>query len=190
MKTVMDRQKTLPGLLLIACAGLLAACASAPEPPPAVAAAPASAPAPVVDPCPGYSETADGIVALEAALAEARATGRRVLVIFGANHCPWCRALCNEMELPEIAAAVDRGFVVLKIDIGYGDRNAALQHRIGTVAPSMPHFVVLDANEKILVSQTSADFEAKGSGKIAHIPELLLDFFRAWTGPPAPPPPS
>ena len=204
MKLAMERQNLVPAPLLPALAALLLSigCASTPAPAPAPSqpaadlveisqsAGPegAAKPVPPSSDCPGYDERIDANVAFEGALAEARATGRRVLVILGENGCPWCRVLCEEMQLPDLAAAAETGFVVLKVDVGRGDRNPEVQRRVRATGVGLPHFVVVDANEKILVSETTATFQI-GDGRVGHHPELILDFLKAWTGPPAPPPP-
>lgn len=158
---------------------------------PALLASGGSAPstastAPSSDECPGYQPALDGEIQLEAALAEARATGRRVLVVLGDNTCPWCRALCELWWRPDVSAASEAGFVVAKVDVGHGERNSPLQRRLRISQLAIPYIVVVDANEKILHAQSSSGWEEPG-GRVALVPELVLDFLKAWTGPPAPP---
>jgi hypothetical protein len=181
----MNLQKAIPASLLLA---LLVACAESPSPVRVAASPQPEAPPTMAPDCPGFPEGVDGGALLEAGLAEARATGRRVLVILGENSCPWCRALCELWWRPDVAAAAEKGFVVVKVDIGQGDRNGALRRRLGATEPVSPYLVVLDANEKIYHLQSSAGWEEPG-GRVALVPEFLVDFLRAWSGPPAPPPP-
>jgi len=143
---------------------------------------------PVSDECPGYPEGEDGEVALEGALAEARATGRRILALLGNNQCLNCRAFCELWRRPQIVAAAEKGFVVFKIDISDETRFRKIRSRLrlsGEVAT--PYLVVLDANEKIMTSQDGYPF-LRGIEEISYVPELVVDFLHAWTGPPAPPP--
>lgn len=74
------------------------------------------------DPAP-YDETRDAKADVRHALSEARKTGRPVLLIFGANWCPDCRALDIAMKDGRNAELIGREFEVVKVDVGRFDRN-------------------------------------------------------------------
>jgi thiol:disulfide interchange protein len=59
----------------------------------------------------------------DAALAAARADGKRVLLDFGADWCPDCHVLAHYLETPEGRALLDEHFHLVSIDVGYWDRN-------------------------------------------------------------------
>jgi uncharacterized protein YyaL (SSP411 family) len=53
----------------------------------------------------------------EAALAEARASGRPILLSIGYAACHWCHVMAHEsFEDPRIAAVINRAFVPIKVD--------------------------------------------------------------------------
>ena len=54
---------------------------------------------------------------LDEALARASSDDKRVFLAFGAPWCGWCHRLHDWMAQPEIAAILDRDFVIAQIDI-------------------------------------------------------------------------
>lgn len=76
----------------------------------------------------------------QAALAEARETGRPVLVSFGATWCPWCRFMQHDVwPKPAVQRAVSDEFVPVEIDI---DRDPATAGRYRIEA--VPTLLVVD----------------------------------------------
>jgi thiol:disulfide interchange protein len=76
----------------------------------------------------------------QAALAEARETGRPVLVSFGATWCPWCRFMKHDVwPKPAVQRAVSTAFVPLEIDI---DQDPITASRYGIEA--VPTLLVVD----------------------------------------------
>ncbi|MFI5357324.1 MAG: thioredoxin family protein, partial [Opitutales bacterium] len=98
-----------------------------------------------------YDPQANGQALIDAALAQARAGGRHVLLDFGANWCVWCHRLHHTFATdPAVAAALQQNFVVVMVDVNtrHGPkRNADVITRYGNpVRLGLPVLVVLDAD--------------------------------------------
>jgi thiol:disulfide interchange protein len=83
---------------------------------------------------------------LEAALAESRATGRKVLVDFNADWCPPCIAMKHDTwPDPEVASLVSRAYVPLLVDI---DVDTVASARYGV--PAIPTVLILDGTGRLI----------------------------------------
>jgi thiol:disulfide interchange protein len=131
-----------------------------------------------------YDVHADGSAQVSAAIITAAAEHKRVLLVFGANWCIWCHRLHSTFEAnPEIAQALDRGFVVVDIDVNARkgeQRNADVVARYGNpIEHGIPVLVVLAADGKQLTTKDSGELE-DGEG---HSPAKILAFLAAWAPP-------
>jgi thiol:disulfide interchange protein len=177
-RTVACRLAALACLVLLGCTGPkspstedLSATASAPDNHvEAQAAAPADRPK-------LYDTTADGFAQIDAALAEAKPAGKRVLLQFGAESCGWCHRLHRLFESDEqIAAALEANYVVVLIDVD-GDHNEAVDEKYGNPTQhGLPVVVVLDADGTPLTTQDTGELE-QGD---AHDPAKVLAFLNEW----------
>lgn len=99
---------------------------------------------------PAYDEAADAKAELASALAKAKASKKQVLVIFGANWCPDCRALAQQMAGERVAKKLSRHFIVTKVEIGNWDHNMDIVNRYGNpTKKGIPAVAVLDAKGKL-----------------------------------------
>ena len=129
---------------------------------------------------PVYDESADAGREIKAALARASEKGkspRNVVLIFGANWCKDCRALDAHMHTPELAAMMDKNFVVVKVDVGRMDKNVELAGEYGVpVANGIPAIAVLDSRGKLLYAQDQGQF-----ADARHMTyESFKTFFEKW----------
>ncbi len=93
-----------------------------------------------------YDRRADAQADIGRAVDQARRENRRVLVMFGANWCPECRRLADDLAQPALGAPVAERFVTVKVDIGHFDRNGRIIQQLGNpVDDGIPALVVLDA---------------------------------------------
>jgi len=102
----------------------LAACASVPQT--------AAAPHPEAR---LYAEKADAAADVDAALARSAVSGKRVLLVLGANWCHDSRALAGWLETPRFAALVAARYELVFVDVGMPQtgegRNLAIAERFG-----------------------------------------------------------
>jgi hypothetical protein len=95
----------------------------------------------------------DAKLVVEESLTRASADDKRVLLTFGAPWCGWCHHLHDWMARPEIAAILDRDFVIAQVDV---DRMAGGKDVMNNRRPDpkggIPWFAILDSSGKSLAS--------------------------------------
>jgi thiol:disulfide interchange protein len=108
--------------------------------------------------------TADAVMAT--ALKSAQATGRVVLIEFGASWCVWCRSFEAFVNAPEIRQIVASNFVVVNLTVQEREEKKALEHpgaqekmdAWGGTKSGLPYYVFLDASgRKIADSNAMPD---------------------------------
>lgn len=113
---------------------------------------------------PAYDEKADANAELANALAKARKSGKQVLVVFGANWCPDCRALARQMASDKVAQKLSRHFVVTKVEIGNWDHNMDIVNRYGNpTKKGIPAVAVLDSRGKLLKATAAGELASARS---------------------------
>ncbi|WP_329286794.1 thioredoxin family protein [Streptomyces sp. NBC_00691] len=106
----------------------------------------------------GYPSGADARGAVTAAVAAARADGKKVLIDFGANWCGNCKAADRVFATSDVGALLDASYHVVKVDIGGQDSSAfdlLRDYCSGEGAYKMPVLVVLDGNGKVVTETHS-----------------------------------
>lgn len=93
-----------------------------------------------------YDETADAHADLAAALAEAKRTGKHVLIEYGGNWCPDCRVLGGIIGRPDVKPWLDAHYVNVAIDVGRRSKNLDLAERYGLKLEGVPTVLVLAAD--------------------------------------------
>lgn len=161
----------------IAAIPFLALMAAFPAAAQAPVAAPAPAPAPKVQVGP-FDASRDAAVDLDAAKAEAKKSGRRILLDVGGNWCSWCRLMdrwfTEQKDLKELR---DQSFVVVLVNYSPENKNEATLGLYPKIE-GYPHFFVLDAEGKLLQSQDTGQLE-DGRG---YSREKMQAFLKAWSG--------
>jgi thiol:disulfide interchange protein len=144
---------------------------SVPEP---TGTAPATDPPEIARP---YEEGVD------AAVSRAHADGKRVLLMFGANWCVWCRRLSWVFENePSVRAALADGWHVVHVDTGTrgSPTNAALVQRYGNpLQHGLPCLVVLDGAGQLVHTQETGSLESGDRHDPARVLAFLTRFRRA-----------
>jgi protein disulfide-isomerase len=124
-----------------------------------------------------YDEKADAPQQVAAAIAEASRSGRRVILIFGANWCPDCRVLDAQMHKPELASVIEKDFVIAKVDVGRIDKNVDLARKYSVpIRRGIPAMAVLDPQGKLLYAQDQGQFA--NARRLSF--ESIKAFFEQW----------
>jgi thioredoxin 1 len=96
---------------------------------------------------------------LEEARDRASLDDKQVAVVFGADWCPDSRALDAALVHPLVQPIVDRGFVVVKVDVGRRDRNLDLMAEYGMdVWKGIPAVAILEPDGTLVAAQREGEF--------------------------------
>lgn len=143
---------------MIASAALaVTACASVPEP--------AMGPRPEAR---SFYANDKASAEVDAALARARQSGKRVLLVMGANWCSDSRALAGWLATDRFAELIERKYEMVFVDIGMprsGDRpNLGIARRFGVPElPGSPNVLVLMSDGSLVNSTTATSWRNAGS---------------------------
>jgi thiol:disulfide interchange protein len=107
-----------------------------------------------------YSETADPKADIAAALKQARAEHKRVILDFGGDWCGDCQVLDIYMHQNPNADLLAKHFIVVHVDIGHMDHNVDVAKKYQVpIDKGVPALAVLDSHGKLLYSQENKEFE-------------------------------
>ncbi len=116
---------------------------------------------------------------IQNAVAEARRTGKRILLDVGGDWCVWCRRLDSLfVENKDLAESLQRGFVVVKVNWSRENKNESVISRYPKI-PGYPHLFVLDSTGKLLHSQDTGQLESGNH----HDRDKVLAFLKKWAPP-------
>jgi thiol-disulfide isomerase/thioredoxin len=117
-----------------------------------------------------YDEAADAKADVQHALQQARAAHKPVLLIFGANWCPDCRALDAALKTGRNAELVHQDFEVVKIDVGNFYHNLDLANTYGNpIKKGIPAAVIVSPDNRVLFATKAgelADARRMGEGDV------------------------
>lgn len=121
--------------------------------------------------------TGDAHTEIRQALARAHRSGKRVLVVFGADWCYDCHVLDKAFHRYDIAAVLNPNYEVVHVDVGEGNKNQDLMREYEVpMKRGIPAIAVLESDGKLLYSQKNGEWErARTLG-----PEDLLELLNKW----------
>jgi thiol:disulfide interchange protein len=118
------------------------------------------------------------------AMVQAKRDDRKVLLLFGANWCPWCRRLHAALtENPAIQSRLRQKFVLVHLDANTRhdkQRNAVVLKKYGDPIQQfgLPVFVVLGCDGIQLTTRETASLAADTDQKTA---DRVLSFLDEWS---------
>lgn len=124
-----------------------------------------------------YTETADPKAEIAAALKQAKAEHKRVLLDFGADWCGDCQVLDIYFHDPKNLPVFEKNFIVVHIWVGnHGmidhNKDVGLQYGV-PLEKGVPALAVLDANGKVLHSQKTGEFNDMRHMDISSVSDFL-----------------
>jgi thiol:disulfide interchange protein len=124
-----------------------------------------------------YSAEADPRTDIAAALQQASAEHKRVLLDFGGDWCGDCQVLDIYFHQPPNLALLNNNFILVHVDIGHYDKNLDITDKYGIpLKKGVPALAVLDSSGNLVYSQHAAEF-----GDIRYMyPSSVTDFLTRW----------
>ena len=116
---------------------------------------------------------------IAAALKQAAATHRRVIVDFGGDWCTDCKILDLRFREPANAELLQRHYVVVHVNVGNDGikSNFDVAERYGILLrKGVPALAVLDGDGRVAYSQKNGEFESMRTMDAASV----TDFLRKW----------
>ncbi|ABI64883.1 MULTISPECIES: thioredoxin family protein [Maricaulis] len=101
----------------------------------------------------------DAMAVVDAAMAQALAEEKRLLLVLGANWCHDSRGLAHHFEDAELAATLEAHYITRYIDVGWRDRNHDIMQRFGVAAIyATPTVFVIDPADETLLNRDERNF--------------------------------
>lgn len=125
-----------------------------------------------------FDPARDASADLVAAEHQAAAEHKLILLDVGGNWCGWCmlfdRASHSDEKLRDV---LEKKYVVVHINMSKENENGAFLSHYPKVS-GYPHFFILAADGKLLLSQETSIFERTHHEADGYDPDMLTDFFK------------
>jgi len=127
-----------------------------------------------------FDQNYSAMAEVDAALEEALAQDKRLLLVFGANWCHDSRGLVAHFKDPELAATLHDHYVTRFIDVGWRDQNQDVIRRFGVAALyATPMVMIIDPADETLLNRETRE----AWGRAASTPvEEARTYFARWAG--------
>jgi protein disulfide-isomerase len=126
-----------------------------------------------------YDEKADARHDIAAAIVNAQASKKNIVLVFGANWCPDCRALDSQMHKGELASILQANYVVVKVDLGRHDKNLDLAEQYHVpIARGIPALAILDSRGNLLYAMDQGQFADARHMSFDSIKEFFVQWKR------------
>lgn len=130
---------------------------------------------PAPDPHP-YDTAANAQAQVDAAFAEAKRTGKKVMIDFGANWCPDCRLLSSVFEMPQVKAWKESHFAAVAVNVDRFNVNMDIPARYGVKVKAIPTVLILTPDGKLLNADGTL---ALGNARTMS-PQAAVDLIASW----------
>jgi thiol:disulfide interchange protein len=118
--------------------------------------------------------------AADLATAEQQATAEHKLILLdvGGNWCGWCVIFDgvshSDAKLHDV---LEKKYVVVHVNMSKENENRAFLSQYPKI-PGYPHFIVLSASGKLIISQGTDIFERTHKEADGYDPDMLTEFFK------------
>jgi len=122
-----------------------------------------------------YPDPSEAKADLAAALKQAAATHKRVIIDFGGNWCGDCHVLDIYFHNSENKGILEANYILVHVNIGHMDENQDIAQRYGVpLEKGVPALGVLSDTGKLLYSQKSGEFEAMRRMEASSVTSFLV----------------
>lgn len=126
-----------------------------------------------------YDDNANPRAEIAAALKQARAEHKRVLLDFGGDWCGDCQVLDVYFHQPEIQSILQKHYVVVHVSVGHIDKNLEVPEGYGiNIHKGVPALAILSAQGKVLDANRTGEFENMRTMNSS----AVKDFLQKWQG--------
>ncbi len=111
-----------------------------------------------------FDETRDATADVDAALASAKITGKKLLLVLGGNWCHDSRGLAEKFEKRDLAHVISENYELVWVDVGHRDRNLHVPVRFGV--PEIygtPTVLILSPEGDLINRDTAHDWRTADS---------------------------
>jgi thioredoxin-related protein len=123
-----------------------------------------------------YDESRDPFKDASAAIALANKSKRNVLIEVGGTWCTWCTRMDAFLEKnPDVYQALHSKFVLLKINVSDGNKNAEFMKALPPVL-GYPHMYVSTSTGKMILSKDTAELQDDNGYSVKN----WLEFLNKW----------
>ncbi len=123
-----------------------------------------------------FDPTRDAAKDLQAAMVQAKAENKNILMDVGGNWCPWClvldRTLAEDAGLHEV---LEKNYVVVRVNFSKENQNAAFLSQY-PAAKGYPAWYVLSPEGKLLKAEDTSDLEATHKLEAGYNKAMLRSF--------------
>jgi thiol-disulfide isomerase/thioredoxin len=124
-----------------------------------------------------YDEDANAQAMVAAAKQTAARTHKKIMVVFGANWCPDCRALSGVLALDDVHEWADKHYVVVEVDVGRFNKNLDLAKGFGIDLKAIPAVAVATPSGAVVNGPESL---ALGDARKMS-PQEVVDLLAKWS---------
>lgn len=123
-----------------------------------------------------YDPVRDPNADLEAAVAEAKTSNKRVLLVIGGDWCITCHQLDRFLQKnPEVGAAMERNFVMVKVNYSEDNRNETFLAQYPDFE-WVPNYIIIDSEGDLVHSYDTRNLETDG----VHTGDKIMAFVAEW----------
>jgi thioredoxin-related protein len=125
-----------------------------------------------------YKDHTDAEGKIHSAVNLAKADGKNILLMFGADWCPWCRLIAKYInENGSIKAYLAENYHIVKIDVGKFDKNLDVIEKYNVKrGAGVPSLVVLNNKGEFIIFQETGSLE-EGKG---YSEEKFMEFLKKY----------